>query len=152
MKRFVIAGLLAAQVITAAQPALAADLVERDGPLMGAFAGARLRMPLGHRGHQRLRAGLTLAPTMRVRDSDGAVRARFGEGLELGVAQDRPLGLSFAGRRLDRIGEPGDTAPGGRRAGVSTWGWVAIGLGATLVVVGAAGAIVIHEIQENEYE
>lgn len=140
MKRFAIASLLAAQAATVAQPVMAADLVERETPMMGAFAGARIRMALGDRAHQRLRAGLTLAPTMHARGSDGAVRTRFGEGLELGVAPRRPLELSLAGTRLDRFGvAPGGTGPGGRRAGVSTLGWVAIGVGATVLVVAGAG-------------
>jgi hypothetical protein len=153
MKSFVIAGLVAAQILTVAQPVLAADLAERETPQMGAFAGVRLRMPLGDRARQRLRAGLTIAPTMHVRDSDGASRTRFGEGFELGFASNRPLELSFASTRLDRLGvAPGAASPDGPRAGVSTLGWVAIGLGATLLVVGVAGAIAVHEIQENEYD
>lgn len=146
MKRFAIFSLLAAQVMAAAQPAMGATLVEREVPQMGVFAGARLRMPLGDRAHQRLRAGLTIAPTMHVRDSEGAVRTRFGEGLELGVAQDRPISLSFAGTRLDRLGvRPDGTAPGGRRAGVSTLGWIAIGVGATIVVAAGAGYLWLED-------
>jgi len=146
MKRFAIAGLLAAQVMTAAQPVVAADLVERETPQMGAFAGARIRVALGDRGHQRLRAGLTLAPTMRGRSSDGAVHTRFGEGFELGLSPRRPVELSFAGTRLDRFGvAPGGSAPGGPRAGVSTLGWVAIGLGATVLVAAGAGYLWLED-------
>ena len=146
MKRFAIACLLAAQVAAAAEPALAADLIERGAPQIGAFAGARLRVPLGHRTHQRVRAGLTIAPTMHARGSDGAVRTQFGEGLELGVAQDRPIELSFAGSRLDRFGvAPNGTAPGGPRAGVSTLGWIAIGVGATIVVVAGVGYLWLED-------
>jgi hypothetical protein len=137
MKRFVIAALLAAQMTIAAEPALAADLGGRDTPQMGAFAGVRLRMPLGDGARQRVQAGLTLTPILHVRDSAGAVRTRFGHGLELGVAQNRPLELSLAGTRLDRLGtQPGGTAPGGPRVGISTLGWVAIGVGATILVAG----------------
>jgi hypothetical protein len=149
MTRFAIATLLAGQAMTTAQPAFAADLIERQTPLMGAFAGARLRMPFGGRAHQRLRAGLTIAPTMHVRGSDGTSRTRFGEGLELGIAQNRPLELSIAGTRLDRLGvAPGGTGPGGRRAGVSTLGWIAIGVGATIVVVAGAGFLVLRDIAD----
>jgi hypothetical protein len=146
MKRFAIACLVAAQATAAAQPALAADLIEHGTPQMGAFAGARLRMPLGHHAHQRLRAGLTIAPTTHARGSDGALRTRFGEGLELGIAPDRPVELSFAGTRLDRFGvAPNGTAPGGARAGVSTLGWIAIGVGATIVVVAGAGYLWLED-------
>jgi hypothetical protein len=143
VKILTIAAFVAAQALSAVQPAAAADLVERDAPQMGAFAGARLRVPLGGaRAERRARAGLTLAPTMRVRDADGGSRLRFGEGLELGLAPNRPLELSFAGQRMDRIGD--------RRAGVSTLGWIAIGVG-TIVVAAAVGtAILVHEINEND--
>jgi hypothetical protein len=83
---------------------------------------------------------------MQARGSDGAGRTRFGEGLELGIAQDRPLELSLAGTRVDRIGiAPGGTTPGGPRAGVSTLGWVAIGLGATVLVVAGAGYLWLED-------
>jgi len=146
MKKLMMAALLAGQLTVAAQPAFAAELVERERPLMGAFAGARLRMPLGDRAHQRLRAGLTIAPTLHARDSDGGVRTRFGEGVELGFTPNRPLELSFAGTRLDRIGvRPDGSVPGGRRAGVSTLGWSAIGVGATIVVVAGAGYLWLED-------
>ena len=146
MKKAMIAALLGGQLLSAAHPALAADPVGRDTPLMGAFAGVRLRMPLGDRGQQRLRAGLTIAPTMQVRSSDGAARTRFGEGLELGLAPNRPLELSLAGTRLDRFGvQPDGNAPGGRRAGVSTLGWVAIGVGATILVAAGAGYLWLED-------
>ena len=146
MKRLMIASLLTAQLLTAAQPALAADLVERDTPHMGAFAGARIRLPLGDHARQRVRAGLTIAPTMRVRDSDGVGRTRFGEGLELGFTRNRPLELSFAGTRVDRIGiAPGGRTPNGPRAGVSTLGWIAIGVGATIVVAAGAGYLWLQD-------
>jgi hypothetical protein len=146
MKKFAIVGLLAAQITAAAQPALAADLVAQERPVIGAFAGARLRIPFGDNAHQRVRAGLTLAPTLHVLGSDGVARTRFGEGLELGIAPRRPLELSFAGTRLDRLGvAPGRTGPEGRRAGVSTLGWVAIGVGATVLVVAGAGYLWLED-------
>jgi hypothetical protein len=142
VKKLTIAALVAAQMASVAQPASATDLVERDTPRMGAFAGARLRIPLdGARSQRRPRAALTLAPTMRMLGSDGTSRLTFGEGIELGIAPNRPLELSFAGQRMDRIGD--------RRAGVSTVGWIAIGVG-TIVLAAAVGtAILVHEINEN---
>jgi hypothetical protein len=140
MKRFVIVGLVAAQMMIAAQPALAADLVGREPPRMGGFAGATVRIPMGDAAGRRVRAGLTLAPILRVRDGAGAVRTQFGEGLELGLAPGDPLELSLAGTRLDHLGvEPGGTGPGGPRAGISSLGWVAIAVGAGALV--AAGVL-----------
>jgi hypothetical protein len=141
MKKLTIGALVAAQLLGVAQPADAADLFERDMPQIGAFAGARLRIPLGGaREEQGLRAGLTLAPTMRIRNADGVSRLRFGEGFELGVTQHHPLELSFAGQRVDRLGiAPGGNAPDGARAGISTLGWVAIGIGSFVVVGAVAG-------------
>ena len=149
MKTLVIASLVVAQALAAAQPVYAAELIAREAPQMGAFAGARVRIPLGARAHRQLRAGLTIAPTMRARGGDGAIRTRFGEGFELGIAQDRRVALSFAGTRMDRIGlAPGGTTPGGRRAGVSTLGWVAIGVGTAVLVVATAGFIWLRDIQD----
>jgi len=149
MKRLLIASLVAAQALGAAQPAQAAELIAREAPQIGTFAGARLRVPLGNRAHQRLRAGLTIAPTMHARGSDGVSRTRFGEGFELGIARGQRLELSLAGTRIDRIGvAPGGATPGGRRAGVSTLGWVAIGVGAAVLVVAGAGFLWLRDIQD----
>ena len=50
--------------------------------------------------------------------------------------------MRLAGTRLDRLGiAPNGQAPGGQRAGISTLGWIAIGVGAALVIVVAATAI-----------
>lgn len=150
MKKLTIGALLAAQVPGAVQPAAAADLVERDRPQIGAFAGARLRIPLGGaREERRLRAGLTLAPTMRVRHADGASRLRFGEGIEFGVAGREPVRLSLAGTPVDRLAGDG-RGPDGRRLGVSTLGWIAIGVGATVVILVGAAALVADHISDNE--
>lgn len=138
MKKVMIGALLAGQLLAAAQPALAADLVEQETPRMGAFAGARLRIPLGGMpGTQRLRAGFTLAPTMRTQNAEGASRLGIGEGLELGIAGREPLRLSLAGQRLDRIGA--------RRANVSTLGWVAIGVGTLVVVTAGVGYLWLED-------
>lgn len=135
MKKLMIAALLAAHAPAAAQPGTA-DFAPARETGTGAFAGMRVRVPLGgNPADRQLRAGLMVAPTLHSRRADGGTRTRFGEGLELGLHQDRPLELTFAGTRVDRLGvAPNGTAPNGRRAGVSTLGWVAIGAGAVLVV------------------
>ena len=131
MRKILIAA-LSAQL--AASPALAADPIgERAASAQesGAFVGARMRVAFGGEESGRLRAGLVAAPTLRSQAADGRVSTRFGEGLELGLRQDRPLTLSLAGRPLTG---PESERP---RAGVSTIGWIAIGT----VVVAAAGVI-----------
>jgi hypothetical protein len=129
--------LCVAQTIGATTPARGADLHREatsttTGTRTGAFAGARLRLPLGPARTERLRAGLTVAPMVEARQSDGSVRTRFGEGLELGVSGDETVGLSFAPLARAKAG------PRGRKAGVSSLGWVGIGVGAVLVVVASA--------------
>lgn len=139
MKKLVMAALVAAQSVAAAQPALAADLVGRDGQQMGSFAGARLRIALdGPRQERQLRAGLTLAPTMRIQDSDGASRLRVGEGVEFGIVGNQPARLSLGGVPVNRLAQ-GPAGPNGERRGVSTLGWIGIGVGATILVAAGAG-------------
>ena len=76
MKKLTIAAVLAAQMLTAAQPALAADLTDTRAQRTGAFAGFRLRLPLdGEAGRQPIRAGLTLAPTFQTESRSGEVCA-----------------------------------------------------------------------------
>lgn len=148
MKKPVIAALVAGQLFGFAPPAMAADLAGLQEQRAGAFGGLRLRVPLDGGPRQRqLRAGFALAPTLQSRAGDGAVRTRIGEGLELGFSPNRAPALTLAGTRIDRLG-----APAGRRANVSTVGWIAIGVGATLVVLTAAAFVVVDEIRENEYE
>jgi hypothetical protein len=138
MKKLTIAALLAAQLTVTAQPALAAELVTQEAPQMGAFAGARLRLPLGCDVRQRqLRAGFTLAPTVHSRAANGETRLRFGEGLELGITGRQPLRLSLAGQDVRRLGAAEDDND--RHRGPSTLGWIAIGVGvAAVIVIGAA--------------
>lgn len=151
MKKLTIAALLAGQMATAVPPAIAAPL--EDHPSLtdqrrGAFIGARLRIPLdGARDERRLRAGLTLAPTVRTRNADGAGRLRFGEGLELGVAGREPVRLSLAGRPIDRM-----AGPDGERLGVSTLGWIAIGVGASVVILVSALALCMDDSECNPSE
>lgn len=141
MKRLMIAALLGAQTAAAAQPALAAELAEGRSQQAGAFAGLRLRMGLdGTADQRRLRAGLTVAPTLHSRTADGAVHLRIGEGLELGVAERERVRLSLAGTPVNRLAQ-GGTGPDGQRLGVSTLGWIAIGVGAAVVIVVGAAAI-----------
>jgi hypothetical protein len=127
MRTLLIAGIAAGQILAAAQPALAAELhQDRAGTpnQVAAFAGARLRVPLGG-GREKPRAGLALTSTMR----GGATgELRFARGAELGFSNDEPIRLTLAGTPVSRLGQ-GRAGPDGRKLGVSTVGWVAIGVG-----------------------
>ena len=129
MKGTIVAAFCAAQLL-AAQPAAAAELIGNPGataPQRGAFAGARLRLPIGGT-REKAHAGLTLTGIERSRSTG---ENRFSEGFEAGFARGGEFRLAMGGRPLE--------APQGqRKAGVSTLGWVAIGVG-TAVVVGALG-------------
>ena len=136
MGRMVIAGLVAAaQVLPAAQPAAAAELHQdrtAASSQVSAFAGARLRVPLGG-GREKPQAGLALTSTLR---SGTTGELRFAKGAELGFSgkHARP-GLSIAGRPVSQLaaGRPG---PEGRKLGFSTAGWIAIGASAVIIIGG----------------
>ena len=139
MKKLMIAALLGGQAMVAAQPAFAAELAESRSQQSGAFAGLRVRMALdGSAQQRRVRAGLTLAPTLHSRTATGETRLRIGEGIELGIVGREPVRLSLGGTPVNRLAQ-GAAGPEGQRLGVSTIGWIAIGVGvAAVIVVGAA--------------
>ncbi|HEY5722151.1 MAG TPA: hypothetical protein VIT45_07500 [Allosphingosinicella sp.] len=145
MKRIAIAALIAAQ--TMAPPAFAADFGDQpadSAQRQGAFAGARLRVPLGGEAGGKARAGLAVAPLLQGRRADGSVRTRFGEGLEFGFAGGKKAELSLAGRPVKQLAQ-GRTGPDGRKLGVSTVGWVAIGVGIAAI---AGVAWFVNEMNE----
>ena len=136
MKKLMIAALAAGQ-IAAAQPALAAGFGEEPGAVsnrQGAFAGARVRIPLDGSKTRKAQAGLTIAPMLQGRGADGSIRTRFGEGFELRLSGGAQPQLAIGGRSLTQLKE-GRTGPDGRKQGISTIGWVAIGVGVAAVVV-----------------
>jgi hypothetical protein len=150
MKKLTIAAFIAAQ-LTSGAPASAADLVDTsapDGTRMGSFAGARVRISLDGAPRERVRAGLTIAPTARSIRTDGASRLRIGEGLEYGVTDRRGATVSISGRPVSELAQ-GPLGPDGQRRNVSTLGWVAIGAGVVLVVAIGAFGWLIHEANEN---
>lgn len=141
MKTLTIAALLGAQLLTAMQPAMAADLQAVGDQRMGAFGGLRVRLPLGgDPRQQRIRAGLTLAPTLSSRGQDGESRLRFGEGLELGMRGREPIRLTVGGRDLRRLGARGD-----RDGGIPTGAWIAGGI----VLVAIAGVTFVAIALDN---
>ncbi|HEX9965324.1 MAG TPA: hypothetical protein VGB04_10125 [Allosphingosinicella sp.] len=136
MRKLLIAGLIAAaQTLPAAGPAAAAELHEHRPAQAGqvsAFAGARLRVPLGG-GREKPQAGLALTSTLR---SGATGEIRFARGAELGFSgREAKLDLSIAGRPVSQLtaGRPG---PEGRKQGFSTAGWIAIGASAAIIIGG----------------
>src|SRR5687768_15520629 len=129
--------LAAAQLTLAAQPALAAVPAPDEQTRLGIFSGVQIRLPLGGSRAEAPRASLGIAPIARSQGLDGPGRTRIGEGLQVSLQPNRPAELSLAGTRLDRLGmAPGERTPHGERAGVSTLGWIGIGVGALVVVAG----------------
>ena len=153
MKTIIIGAVIASQIGLAAQPALAADLtVDRSAMAQrqGAFAGARVRVALGGGKANKVRAGLAIAPLVQGRSNSGEMRTRFGEGLDLGIAgRDRKPSLSIAGTPVSQIAS-GKAGPTGAKAGVSTIGWVAIGVGVVLVSLVAITAVCLSECVPSE--
>jgi hypothetical protein len=135
MRKLIIAGLVAAaQILPATQPATAAELHQDRTAMPGqvsAFAGARLRVPLG--GREAPQAGLALTSTLRG-GPDGQLR--FARGAELGFGgRDSKLELNLGGRPVSQL-VSGRPAPTGRKQGFSTAGWIAIGASAAIIVGG----------------
>jgi len=141
MRKSLIAALIAGQAFT---PAAASRLGPQAVPgaqEAGLFAGARVRLPLGGQERpQRLSAGFVAAPMLMIDRADGSRGSRIGEGLAFGAPGSARPGLSLAGRSI----VPGSPSPTGQRAGVSTIGWIAIGVGALAVIV-VAGLFTCQE-------
>jgi hypothetical protein len=128
--KFILAAILCGMQ-TLAAPALAAPLPGDGAPQMGAFAGARLRVPLGG-GRERPQAGLALTSTLR---GGPTGELRFAKGAELGFSGSDRVRLSLAGRSVSQLA-PGRAGPNGQKLGFSTVGWVIIGASAAIIVGG----------------
>ena len=140
MKKLLAVALIASQVLGTTAPAFAQGYAPARETEAGTFGGVRVRIPFGGGAREEIRAGLAFAPTARTDYQDGRVRTRIGEGLEFGVVGRQPLQFSLAGTPVNRLAQ-GRAGPEGRRLGVSTIGWIAIGIGASLVILVAATAI-----------
>lgn len=152
MKRRFASLLAAVPLLAAAASGAAADLpVDRATATArpGAFAGARLRLALGPAKRGRLRAGLAVAPVRLNLQPDGVRLNRIGEGMEVGLAGDEKVRLSFGGTPLSRLAQGGE-APEGRKLGVSTVSWVAIGVGAAAALwLGATYLVYVNSDDRN---
>lgn len=145
MKKLLIAALVSSQILGTAAPVFAQGYAPVRETESGAFGGVRVRIPFGGNAREPIRAGIAFAPTARTDYQDGRVRTRFGEGVEFGYRSGRPMSLSIAGRDLSSFrlnaaqGEQEQQQR--RRRGPSTLAWIAIGVGASLVILVAAASI-----------
>lgn len=140
MKTLTIASLVAAQLVAAPVPAVAASFQNANAATTqaGTFAGMRVRLALGRSAPARPRVSLGVAPLLRSQAADGAAGLRFGEGVSLGFSPGQTARLTFAGRPLGHFAPTRAEIDKTNASGVSTLGWVAIGVGATaLLVLGA---------------
>jgi hypothetical protein len=147
MKFLAIFGFVAAQLLASAQPVSAADLGDAGGSAVqrhGAFAGARLRVPLGGGKGEKIHAGLAVAPMVESRGSDGSIRTRFGEGMEFGVAGQEKAGLRLGGKSLAQLTQ-GRQGPQGAKAGVSTLKGLAIVGGVVVLTLGALTLLIVAQ-------
>ena len=144
MKKLLIAALVSGQILGTAAPAFAQIAAPMRDTEVGTFSGLRLRIPFGGTASEPVRAGFAFAPTTRATSQDGNVRTRIGEGLEFGMVGREPLQFSLAGTPVNRLVQ-GRAGPEGRKLGVSTLGWVAIGAGTVLVLVGGFYVWLIEE-------
>src|SRR5688500_5013951 len=134
-------------ILTAALLASPAQAAEWSDVRPGAFVGARLT--INGRSGGRPTAALTIAPTRTPSRADGIASKRIGEGLALNLAGGAKPTLTLAGIRADtllglhRNGE----VDSDKKLGVSTGGWVAIGVGLAAL---AGGAYVVHVLNEAD--
>jgi hypothetical protein len=139
MRKFV-TSVLAAAVI--AGPLHAAPWQDQGSQVRpGTFIGAQFKMSFGGQTRSQPRAQLAFAPTRSSFSNSGQVTTRIGEGLALNFTASTKPTLTLAGRRADtalRLTRAGGSETD-QKLGVSTVGWVAIGVG--VVVVAAGGAL-----------
>jgi len=137
--------IVAAMVLAA--PANAADWQYQGGDVRrGAFFGARIKMSLGGQTRSRPHAELAIAPVQTRISSGGTDRTQIGEGIALNFGA-KPT-FTLAGIRADQaLGfRSSKDIDAKRRLGVSTGGWIAIGLG---VVAVGGGLYFLHLVEES---
>ncbi|MFL6729112.1 MAG: hypothetical protein ACJ8E3_04545 [Sphingomicrobium sp.] len=117
----------------------------------GSFVGAQLKLSLGGKTSSKPLAALTIAPTRSQISATGAVRTTIGDGLALNFAPESRPTFTLAGVRADTAlapqrGRGTDAQP---KLGVSTGGWVAIGVGVAVLVGGVYFVHLVHEADKN---
>ena len=115
----------------------------------GTFAGVRLQMSLGGKSSRKARAALAIAPTSS-RISDGAIiQTWIGEGIALNLGS-RPT-VTLAGVRADQalglVSKQGLESD--QKQGLSTGGWIAVGVGAAAVAATIYGIHMYVEAEKN---
>lgn len=116
----------AVQLALIAQPASAASIdldQNASAHQRGAFAGARFKVPFGGKDAGEPAATLSLSSVQRSR---GTGVSEISEGLQIGV-QNEKLAFSVAGQAVET------KSLGKDKAGISTLGWVGIGVGVLAV-------------------
>ena len=144
MKKLLIAALAAGQILGTAAPAFAQSYSPARETETGTFGGVRVRIPFGGHAREHVRAGFAFAPTSRTDFQDGRTRTQIGEGLEFGFNGRGPVQFSLAGTPVNRLAQ-GRSGPDGQRLGVSTLGWIAIGVGVSAVIVDSAAALCVSD-------
>lgn len=147
MKSLAIFCLVAGQLLASAQPALAADLGDSaasGAQRHGAFAGGRLRVPLGGERGDKARVGMTVAPLTESIGADGKVSTRFGEGMEFGISGSEQAGLRVGGKSLAQLTQ-GRAGPQGPKAGTSTIKGLAIVGGVVVITLGALALLIVAQ-------
>lgn len=146
MRKILIAMTMSALMVGEAH---AADWQNQAEIRTGAFVGARLKLSLGDRHDAKPHAQLALAPSRSSISSAGFIRTRIGEGAAFDLQPGSKPSLMIAGLRADSalgLRSQGQAHPG-RKLGVSSGGWVAIGVG---VVVLAGGLYFLHLVDEAD--
>jgi hypothetical protein len=117
----------------------------------GAFVGARLKLSLGGREAAKPRAELAFAPTQSRISGDGMVRTRIGEGLALNLTGERKPMLTLGGVRADSaLGlQRNGSVKIDQKAGISTGGWIAIGVGTAVIAGAVAFALWVDAVNDS---
>lgn len=133
----VISTIMAAALIGVGSTPAAASPVERQA---GAFAGARLRVALGADvSTPKAQFGIAFAPMLRTQAADGRTQVQLGEGASLGFNARGSTQFLLGGRPIAGLASQRTAIDTKRAAGVSTLGYIAIGIGVAAVLVVAAG-------------
>lgn len=142
--------LLTAALVT--EPAQAATWAQdAANPQPGTFVGARVQMRLGSKVPARPQAALMVAPTLTRHGPDGSIRMRIGEGVALNFKSGAKPSLTLAGVRADKalgLGPQGQS-DAERKLGISTAGWVGIGVGVAALAFGAYYVVWLSECHEE---
>jgi hypothetical protein len=135
--KLIVAALIAAQAVAGTEAAAASLDTETRlaAQRTGAFAGARFRVPFGGAESGKARATLAVAPSFHGQKSDGSLRTRYGAGMELSLTGWQNAQLSLAGTPVSQLAA-GRKGPDGEKLGVSTTGWLAIGIGGIVLAIG----------------